>query len=622
MLPYSVNHLLSTLLLSLLLSLGLGLSNNSVATTISLNIIDAANEGLNDNTAAAPVGGNPGVSIGEQRQIVFEFASRLLENIINSPVTITINAQFNPLFCSASAGTLGSGGPATVHFDNPPFNPFPLANTYYVQALANSYEGFDLSGTNDINMTFNSDIDNNSSCLNNRNWYYGLDGNNGALDIDFLSTVLHEMLHGLGFISIGDPSTGIRFMGRDDVFMRSLEDHSLGQTWNQLSDAERQASAIDDPDLHWIGANVLADSGVLAAGINQGHVRMHAPSTLNPAGSVSHFSSSVSPFELMEPNLTSSVDSIGLAKSLLKDIGWTTFASDAPIVSPIAPMTILNAASTSIGFAFMDNDTATAAMLVTATSSNTAIIDNSGLVLSGTGRLRQIAITPELGMSGMVDITITVNDGANIDTSVFQVTVVSNLPPSIHINLPADGNSYLTSQQNLIGTANDPEDGNISGDIIWTSSIDGVIGNGSNINPFLSDGNHLITASVTDSTANTEMDSINISIAALADNDNDGLNNETEILLGTNPFDSDSDNDFLSDFDEVNLDGDPSNYTVGIDSNPNNDDTDGDGYKDGLDFNPLTVDPPEVNVPLLPAGAAFALVILMGLIANRRIAKR
>jgi hypothetical protein len=118
------------------------------------------------------------------------------------------------------------------------------------------------------------------------------------------------------------------------------------------------------------------------------------------------------------------------------------------------------------------------------------------------------------------------------------------------------------------------------------------------------------------------MDSINISIAALADNDNDGLNNETEILLGTNPFNSDSDNDFLSDFDEVNMDGDPSNYTVGIDSNPNNDDTDGDGYKDGLDFNPLTVDPPEVNVPLLPTGAAFVLVILMGLIANRRIAKR
>ena len=259
---------------SALCCISISLSSPIYATSISLNMLNNANEGLNDNTAVAPIGGNIGVTLGQQRQNVIHFAARLLEQVIGSSVPITIDAEFEALSCSSTAATLGSSGPSSYHYGNASSN-YPVANTYYVQALANSITGNDLSTANDMTLTFNSDIDNNNDCLANRNWYYGLDGGASAQDIDFLSTVLHETLHGLGFLTLVNVNTGSRLNNRDDIFSLMLEDHSEGKTWQQMTNAERVDSASDDPDLHWIGSNVQADIGILSAGTNQGHVRMH-----------------------------------------------------------------------------------------------------------------------------------------------------------------------------------------------------------------------------------------------------------------------------------------------------------------------------------------------------------
>lgn len=594
------------------------LSSVANATVISLNMLNNANEGLNDNTPVAAIGGNTATTLGQQRQNVIHFAARLLEQVIDSAIPIVIDVEFDSLSCSANAATLGLGGPSTVHFGNGASN-YPFANTYYVQALANSITGSDLSSSSDISLTFNSAIDNNPNCLNNRNWYYGLDGGASAQDIDFLSTVLHETLHGLGFLTLANVSTGSRFNNRDDIFMRMLEDHSEGKTWQQMTNTERATSATDNPDLHWVGNNVQANLGTLTAGINQSHMQMHAPSTLNDGSSVSHFSTSASPFELMEPSLTQAANSIGLAKALLQDIGWTTSNADSPIISEVDTVEIINANPTTIDIALLDNDTTITAVTASANSSNTAIIENSGINITGNQRLRQVTITPISGASGSVNITITATDGSNSNNQVFQVNVVSNLTPSIAINSPEDGSTILTSSQSLSATANDDEDGDISANIIWTSSLDGAVGNGANITTTLSDGNHLITASITDSTNNTETAEITVIVNALSDDDNDGLNNSLEIFLGTDPFDSDSDDDFSSDFEEVNRDGDPSNYNPGTDTDPNNEDTDGDGLKDGLDLNPLTADLAEGNIPLLPYWAIGILTALIFITARKKL---
>lgn len=72
------------------------------------------------------------------------------------------------------------------------------------------------------------------------------------------------------------------------------------------------------------------------------------------------------------------------------------------------------------------------------------------------------------------------------------------------------------------------------------------------------------------------------------DDDNDGLNDTLETTIGTNPLLADTDGDTVSDFDEVNYDGDPGSYTPGLDLNPFLPDTDGDGIHDNLDPIPLT----------------------------------
>ena len=144
---------------------------SSYATTIVLDNQDDPGEGLNDTTPAAPVGGNNGTTVGEQRTIVFEYASQLLEGVIDASIPIVIAAQFNPLSCSTGSGTIGSAG-ANGWYVNPPGA--PISNTYYPIALANSFAGSDLNSTAaEISATFNSDVGT-PGCLTSKSYYLSL----------------------------------------------------------------------------------------------------------------------------------------------------------------------------------------------------------------------------------------------------------------------------------------------------------------------------------------------------------------------------------------------------------------------------------------------------------------
>ncbi|MFK5948344.1 MAG: hypothetical protein QM500_06205, partial [Methylococcales bacterium] len=143
------------------------------ATQIVIVNLDGAGEGFNDNTAVSPVGGNSGTTIGEQRLQVFEFAAKVWESLINSNVIIQVEARFDPLTCTSTSAVLGSAGTKSVQRN---FTNAPISNTWYSVAQANSLANSDLNSSADISATFNGDLDNNSNCLGNYNWYYGLDG--------------------------------------------------------------------------------------------------------------------------------------------------------------------------------------------------------------------------------------------------------------------------------------------------------------------------------------------------------------------------------------------------------------------------------------------------------------
>ncbi|MGB5325525.1 MAG: hypothetical protein WBN40_08890, partial [Pseudomonadales bacterium] len=439
------------LLAALVLAM-LSLPRIASGTTLVLNNQDGPGEGLNDTTPVAPVGGNPATTVGGQRLVVFEFAAQLIGSIIDSSETISVRASFDPLSCDASSGTLGQAGPQSFHKD---FPGAPELQTYYTQAQANSHLGFDIElALDDIQAQFNSSLDNNNSCLNNRNWYYGLDGNAPGNDIDLLTTVLHELIHGLGFITLvntGNGSkpggTGCPAGGCDDAFMKHIEDHSLAANWPVLSNAQRAASAIDDPDLHFTGANVQANIGGLSGGINQGHARLHGPAPIATGASVAHFSTAFNPYQLMEPQQTGSADNLGLSSFVLQDLGWDVFPASKPVLSTPPDQLMLDTATLQLDVAVMDNDSDAASLMFSAMTSNPLVIPQSGLVPGGSGRKRTLSITPNNGTTGVVTITLSVNDGTNSNNTQFEVEVTDDLPPTVTITSPPDSTIFYAASQ-------------------------------------------------------------------------------------------------------------------------------------------------------------------------------
>ncbi|GIW41624.1 MAG: hypothetical protein KatS3mg076_2201 [Candidatus Binatia bacterium] len=296
------------------------------ATTITIVNLDGAGEGLNDPTPRGPEGGNPGTTLGELRRNAFQEAANRWAAVLRSSVPIEIEARFDPLFCSGTTALLGSAGPNTVHRDFPGA-PFP--NTWFVQATANSIAGTDLSSAADGDVEFNSSLDEGCLSAAPNGWYYGFDGNPGPGQLDFLGTALHELAHILGFLTLVDLETGAKFNGRDDTFMRNLEDHATGKLFPVMSDAERASASVNTGNLHWVGPNVKTASVLLSAGKTGDHVHMYAPDPVEPGSSVSHFDTTLDPDELMEPFENGSYIQ-DLTEALFADIGWALGPSPTP----------------------------------------------------------------------------------------------------------------------------------------------------------------------------------------------------------------------------------------------------------------------------------------------------
>jgi hypothetical protein len=88
-----------------------------------------------------------------------------------------------------------------------------------------------------------------------------------------------------------------------------------------------------------------------------------------------------------------------------------------------------------------------------------------------------------------------------------------NNPPSVTISQPANGSTFDSGALiSFGGTATDVEDGDLTASLVWQSSINGQIGTGGSVSVTLSDGEHLITASATDSGGKTGSASISITV--------------------------------------------------------------------------------------------------------------
>ena len=305
---------------ALALALALG-SRAATGTKITIVNMNNPGEGFNDPTPAEPVGGNPGTTIGEQRLNAFKAAAAFWEAKLSSTVEIKVEAEFKKLDCSATSAVLGGAGPNVVFTDEASF---PDPNAWYVAALGRKLAGSMLDSTEaDIFAQFTTALDD-PGCGFPRKWYYGLDAKPVGTQIDLVTVVIHELAHGLGFITLVDGQTGTKFNGRDDAFMKLLFDTAKGGTWPSLTDADRKASAISLTGLLWSGAQVAAATGSYTGGIGSGgRPQMFAPNPYQRGSSVSHWDRALTPNETMEPIYTGPLHEAPLTEKLLFDIGWS-----------------------------------------------------------------------------------------------------------------------------------------------------------------------------------------------------------------------------------------------------------------------------------------------------------
>jgi hypothetical protein len=239
---------------------------NAVATIVIVNG-NAANVGFNDPTPVAPVGGNTGTTLGEQRLIAFTAAANKWGATLTSAVTIRVLATFEPLTCTATGAVLGSAGATQVFSFTSGTGVF--VNTWYPKALVNKLVGAEVNpAAADLRARFNINLGQ-PGCLTGVPFYLGLDNNHGPM-VDLYTVLLHEMGHGLGFQTFTSGSSGSQLGPpfQPSVWDHFLKDQTQNLRWVEMTDAQRVASAVNTRKLVWLGANVTtALPSVLSLGV-------------------------------------------------------------------------------------------------------------------------------------------------------------------------------------------------------------------------------------------------------------------------------------------------------------------------------------------------------------------
>ena len=144
------------------------------------------NEPTKTKTAIFDITFGPGAEANPDAKAAFQFALDIWATEIVSTVPIKVFAEFRVL----DGGTLASAGPS---YNVSNFPNAPLPDVSYPAALANSLAGERIFPDEPFDFTVN--------LSSTTDYYFGTDGNTPDGQFDFISVALHEIGHGLGFLS-------------------------------------------------------------------------------------------------------------------------------------------------------------------------------------------------------------------------------------------------------------------------------------------------------------------------------------------------------------------------------------------------------------------------------------
>lgn len=246
-----------------------------------------------------------------EAEAAFQYAVDIWSGLITSNVPIVLDAFWADL----PGNTLGSAGPTGV-FGN--FAGAPEYNVLYPSPLADKLAGYDLQpGVADIEANFDDGT----------NWYYGLDGAVPPGQMDFVTVVLHEIGHGLGFV--GGATVDANGVGSFNipsyvsVFDGFVSTGSGDPITTFLTGTTLLGDALTSQDLIWTGPQAGTYS-VLPSPV------LYAPDVWEQGSSLSHFDEATYPNGSLNSLMTPAINGGEVVHSpgpmglgLLEDIGWT-----------------------------------------------------------------------------------------------------------------------------------------------------------------------------------------------------------------------------------------------------------------------------------------------------------
>ncbi len=248
----------------------------------------------------------------ENAKAAFSYSANLWGALLQSSVPITVDA------CWASnlgSGVLGHAGASNYYKD---FTGAPVAGTWYPVALANSLHGSDLDAAKgDIYAAFSSTF----------NWYFGTDGNTPASQMDFVSVLLHEMGHGLGFSGSMQVSGSLGSWGggtTSPLIYDRFTENNAGQPLINTTLFPNPSTTLATQ----LQSNAVFFDGTQAnAGNGGSRVPLYAPTAFRSGSSYSHLAESFNntPNALMTFSLAageSTQDPGPVTMGMFKDMGW------------------------------------------------------------------------------------------------------------------------------------------------------------------------------------------------------------------------------------------------------------------------------------------------------------
>ncbi|MCS6802537.1 MAG: hypothetical protein NZ773_11445 [Dehalococcoidia bacterium] len=253
-----------------------------------------------------------------QAQAAFDYAVTIWRALLSSETPITVEATFTGGF---EPGALAAAG-ASAYFAN--FPGAPRGQTFYPAALANHFASRDLDPTRvDIVVRFNAEY---------RDWYFGIDGRTPADKIDFVTVVLHELAHGLGFAGSVRQYEGVIGYGFGVNEWPAIYDRFTQNGAGQpiLSFPNRSPALAAQVTSN----NVFFSAPATNAANGGAPAKLYAPNPWQPGSSYSHLDEATygrgNPNALMTPAIGrgEAIHNPGpIALGMLTDMGWTTSAS-------------------------------------------------------------------------------------------------------------------------------------------------------------------------------------------------------------------------------------------------------------------------------------------------------